>query len=200
MKDSLILFCSSKFPGTLARNSSKFTNNLDTRPRKVSPAFCSWCSYRATIWMVPCSNSSFSSSPHRPDRICDSPSPQYGRSRVQHPVFFFSTPSVAHPASCSVGIGYSFEGVKRPGCEIDHLPPSNTDLKTEWSHISPPLYSLVEDMDDLAAPVAENAFLNTVSKHCSFCSSDRLFCPAQWHCVLGSVGRYLSSVGNEHPL
>jgi hypothetical protein len=69
---------------------------------------------------------------------------------------------VAHSASSSVGTGYSFGGLKRPGREIDHLPPSNTDAKIEWSHISPPLYVLVEDTDDRAAPVAENTFLNTL--------------------------------------
>lgn len=61
-----------------------------------------------------------------------------------------------------MGTCYSFEGVKQPERETDHLPPSNTDVKYEWSHISPPLYALVEDMDDPAVTVAENTFLNAL--------------------------------------
>jgi len=38
MEESFTLFCSSKFPGTLAKNSSNLMNNLDTRPQKGSPA------------------------------------------------------------------------------------------------------------------------------------------------------------------
>ena len=34
----------------------------------------------------------------------------------------------AHPASCAMGIG-SFPGVKWPGRGVDHLPPSNAEVK-----------------------------------------------------------------------
>jgi len=44
----------------------------------------------------------------------------------------FSTPVQpspgAHPASCTMGIG-SFQGVKRPGCGVDHPPPSGVKVK-----------------------------------------------------------------------
>jgi hypothetical protein len=37
--------------------------------------------------------------------------------------------SGAHPASYPMGTGVSFHGVKRPGREADHLPPSNAEVK-----------------------------------------------------------------------
>jgi hypothetical protein len=37
--------------------------------------------------------------------------------------------SEAHPASYPVGTGSSFPGVKRPGREADHSPPSSTEVK-----------------------------------------------------------------------
>ena len=27
-------------------------------------------------------------------------------------------------------------GVKRPGCEVNHSPPSNVEVKNKWSHTS----------------------------------------------------------------
>jgi hypothetical protein len=33
-----------------------------------------------------------------------------------------------HPVSCTMGTG-SFPGVKRPGCVVDHPPPSRTEVK-----------------------------------------------------------------------
>jgi hypothetical protein len=38
MEDTNTLFCSSKLPGALASISSKFFNNLGTRPQQGSPA------------------------------------------------------------------------------------------------------------------------------------------------------------------
>jgi hypothetical protein len=29
-------------------------------------------------------------------------------------------------------------GIKRPGCEADHSPPSSAELKNSWSYISTP--------------------------------------------------------------
>jgi len=34
----------------------------------------------------------------------------------------------AHPASCAMDTG-SFQGVKRPGRDVDHLPPSSAEVK-----------------------------------------------------------------------
>jgi hypothetical protein len=36
----------------------------------------------------------------------------------------------AHPVSCTMGTG-SFPGVKRPGREADHPPPSSAEVTTE---------------------------------------------------------------------
>ena len=98
----------------------------------------------------------FSSSPHRPDSICGSPSLQFSGYRL------------------------FFRGGKAAGREFNHLPPSNTDVKIEWNHISPPLYALVEDMDDLVAPVVENTFLNIL------CPNTIVFVPATGCSVLHS--------------
>jgi len=38
------------------------------------------------------------------------------------------TGSQAHPASYTMGTG-SFLGVKRPGCGVDHPPPSSAEVK-----------------------------------------------------------------------
>lgn len=85
-----------------------------------------------------------------------------------------------------MGTRYSFEGLKRTGREIDHLHPSNTVIKIEWKRISPSLYALVEDMDDFAAPVAENTVLNTLFP------DTIVSVPATGCSVLhsGTVGRY----------
>jgi hypothetical protein len=56
---------------------------------------------------------------------------------------FFSSPrclagSGAHPASYSIGTrGFSL-GVKQPGCEADHSPPSSAEVKNAWSYTSTP--------------------------------------------------------------
>jgi len=34
----------------------------------------------------------------------------------------------AHPASYTLGVG-SFPGIKRPGCGVDHPPPSSAEVK-----------------------------------------------------------------------
>jgi len=36
--------------------------------------------------------------------------------------------------------GLLTSGVKRPGREADHSPPSSAEIKIEWSYISTPLY------------------------------------------------------------
>jgi len=49
-----------------------------------------------------------------------------------------------HPASCPMGTGDSFLGVKRPVGEADHLPPSNAEVKNAWAHTSSPSYVFME--------------------------------------------------------
>jgi len=43
------------------------------------------------------------------------------------------TSNGAHPASYSMGTGGSFLGLKQPGCEVNHSPPSNIEVTNEWS-------------------------------------------------------------------
>jgi hypothetical protein len=50
------------------------------------------------------------------------------------------TGSGTHPASNPMGTGGSFPGVKRPGREVDHSPPSSAEVKNTWSYISTPPY------------------------------------------------------------
>jgi hypothetical protein len=44
-------------------------------------------------------------------------------------LYSIQTDSGAHSASCPVGNGGSFPGVKRPGREADHSPPSSAEVK-----------------------------------------------------------------------
>jgi hypothetical protein len=37
----------------------------------------------------------------------------------------------------------TFSGVKPPGREVDHSPPSSAEVKKEWSYISPPPYAFM---------------------------------------------------------
>jgi hypothetical protein len=48
------------------------------------------------------------------------------------------TGSVTHQASCSVGIGVISQGLKRPGPDVDHVPPSSAKVKNEKSYNSTP--------------------------------------------------------------
>lgn len=50
------------------------------------------------------------------------------------------TSSPAHPASYSMGNRGPILGIKRPGWEADHSPPSSADIKIERSYISTPQY------------------------------------------------------------
>jgi len=49
------------------------------------------------------------------------------------------TVSGAHTASCSMGTGGSFSGVKRRERDVNQAPPSSAQLKNEWSYTSTPL-------------------------------------------------------------
>jgi hypothetical protein len=44
--------------------------------------------------------------------------------------------SGVHPASYPMGTGTLSLGVKRPGSEADHSPPSSAEVKTAWSYTS----------------------------------------------------------------
>jgi hypothetical protein len=46
--------------------------------------------------------------------------------------------SGAHPASYAMGTGALSLGVKRPGREVDHSPPSDAEFKNAWSYTSTP--------------------------------------------------------------
>jgi hypothetical protein len=48
----------------------------------------------------------------------------------------FQTVSGAYPASYSMGTRGSFPGVKRPGREANHSPPSTAEVKNAWSYTS----------------------------------------------------------------
>jgi hypothetical protein len=47
---------------------------------------------------------------------------------------------VRHPASYPMGIRDSFVGVKRPGRDADHSPPSIAEVKNAWSYTFTPQY------------------------------------------------------------
>jgi hypothetical protein len=46
--------------------------------------------------------------------------------------------SGAHPASSPMGIGVLSQGVKRPGRDAVHSPPSGAMVKNVWGHASTP--------------------------------------------------------------
>jgi hypothetical protein len=48
----------------------------------------------------------------------------------------FQNGSGAHPASYPMATRGSFPGVRRPGCEADHSPPSSAEVKNAWSYTS----------------------------------------------------------------
>ena len=52
----------------------------------------------------------------------------------QEQKFFTINGSEAHPAYCSPGTGVLILGVKRPGHDIYHSPPSNTEFKNEYGY------------------------------------------------------------------
>jgi len=53
------------------------------------------------------------------------------------------TGSGAHPPSYPMDTGTLSPGVKRPGLEADHLPPSSAEVKNRWSYTSTPPYVLM---------------------------------------------------------
>jgi hypothetical protein len=50
------------------------------------------------------------------------------------------TGSVVHATSYIIGTWGSFPGVKRPGREADHSPPTSAEVKKMWTYTSTPPY------------------------------------------------------------
>jgi hypothetical protein len=46
------------------------------------------------------------------------------------------TGSEAHQVSYPMGTTNSFPGIKRPGCEANHSPPTSVEFKNAWSYTS----------------------------------------------------------------
>jgi hypothetical protein len=53
------------------------------------------------------------------------------------------TGSGVHPTSYPMGTGGSFPGVKRPGRESDHSPPTTAEVKKMWIYTSTPPYAFM---------------------------------------------------------
>jgi hypothetical protein len=51
--------------------------------------------------------------------------------------------SGAHPGSYPLGTGDSFPGVKWPGREAHHSPPSSAEVKNVWSYTFTPQYVFI---------------------------------------------------------
>jgi len=45
-----------------------------------------------------------------------------------------AVPQPNAPPRDSAGAGINLPGVKRPGCEVDHLSQPSTEVKNEWIH------------------------------------------------------------------
>ena len=63
-----------------------------------------------------------------------------GKEKIYFPSPEYPDRLSGHCASSSISTGYrnNFPGVKRPGCEDDHSPPSGDEVKNEWSYTSTP--------------------------------------------------------------
>jgi hypothetical protein len=53
------------------------------------------------------------------------------------------TGSGAHPASYPMGTGGFSSGVKLPGREVDHSPPTSAEVKKTWIHTPTPSYVFI---------------------------------------------------------
>jgi hypothetical protein len=53
------------------------------------------------------------------------------------------TGSGVHPTSYTMGTGSYFPGVKRPGREVDHSPPTSAEVKKMWIYTSTPPYAFM---------------------------------------------------------
>jgi hypothetical protein len=68
------------------------------------------------------------------------------------------TGSLVHSTSYTMGTAGSFPGVKRPGREADHSPPTSTEVKTMWIYTSTSPYAfmtqcLVKHRDNFTLPL-----------------------------------------------
>jgi hypothetical protein len=57
--------------------------------------------------------------------------------------YLLQTGSGVHPTSYPVVTGSLSPGVKRPGCEADHSPPSSAQVKKMWIYTSTPPYAFM---------------------------------------------------------
>jgi hypothetical protein len=53
------------------------------------------------------------------------------------------TGSGVHPTSYTMGTGGSFTGVKRPGRQADHSPPTSPEVMKMWIYTSAPPYAFM---------------------------------------------------------
>jgi hypothetical protein len=53
---------------------------------------------------------------------------------------FLQTDTGAHPVSYPIGAGFYSRGVKRPGHEAYHSPPTSSEVKKTWIYTSIPPY------------------------------------------------------------
>jgi hypothetical protein len=93
--------------------------SVDNSPEKNTyPHTIQISAGEATCWTVwgsnPVTGKRFSSSPNRPDRFWDPPGLLLNGYRI------------------------SFREEKRPGRELNHIPPFSADVKNEWKHTSTP--------------------------------------------------------------
>jgi hypothetical protein len=58
-------------------------------------------------------------------------------------IYIVQTGSGVHPTSYTAGTGGSFPGVKRPGREADHSPPTSAEVKKIWIYTSTPPYAFM---------------------------------------------------------
>jgi hypothetical protein len=59
------------------------------------------------------------------------------------PYLVVQTGSGVHPTSYTMGTGSSFTGVKQPGREADHSPPTSAEVKKMWIYTSTPPYAFI---------------------------------------------------------
>jgi hypothetical protein len=62
----------------------------------------------------------------------------------------------------------SFAGVKWPGLEVDHCPPSSAEVKNEWSYTSSPSVCLSDELAE--------RYTCIISNYCSADSTEYLLC------------------------
>jgi hypothetical protein len=63
--------------------------------------------------------------------------------RLFSPLYVVQTGSGANPTSYPMVTWGSFPGVKRPGREADHLPPTSAEVNNTWIYTSTPPYIFV---------------------------------------------------------